>query len=137
MAARKYRQRGYQDDEPRERRVGRGPRTERLGPGGRGLGAPTATVFKCARCGEHAELATELAADTTCGRCGSDLRTCTNCRHFDTGAPNECRVEIETRIAAKSKRNECERFSPRAVQEFAEQASESDAKAAFDSLFDF
>ena len=139
--SRKYRQRGYQDDGGDAGR-GRGsgaPRERREGPRGRGLGKPTATVFKCARCGARV-LDVEVALNAICRECGSDLHTCTNCRWFDSSAPKECRQPIEERIASKAKRNECELFAAKTVQEFASDSSgpaPSDAKAAFDDLFDF
>ena len=53
MSDRKYRQRGYQDDEPRERSRST-PSSPREGPRGRGLGAPTRSVFRCHDCGTAA-----------------------------------------------------------------------------------
>lgn len=138
--SRKYRQQGYQDDERGSRSRGAsGPRPQREGPRGRGLGKPTATRFKCARCGARV-LETDVAPDAVCAGCGSDLHTCTNCTYFDTSAPNECRQPVEARIAKKSQRNECRHFQAKTVQEFAsdsEGPAPSDAKSAFDDLFDF
>jgi len=56
MSDRKYRHRGYQDDDrDREPKLQKprqsGPRTYDDGPRGRGLGAPTTVSFRCARCG--------------------------------------------------------------------------------------
>lgn len=140
MSDRKYRQSGYQDDGPPgsggEGRPGREPRE---GPKGRGLGTPTQSVSKCSRCG--ARLGQVQSSGDTCKNCGNDLHTCTNCRHFDTSAPMECRQSVEVRIAAKAKNNDCGLFEPRLVQEFVSDAgpgaSHRDAKAAFDDLFDF
>lgn len=139
--ARKYRQQGYQDDDrgSGRRPAGSGPRPRREGPRGRGLGKPTATRFKCARCGARV-LETDVAFDAVCGECGSDLHSCTNCGYFDSSAPNECRKPVDERISAKSKRNECGLFQAKTVQEFAsdsEGVAPSDAKSAFDDLFDF
>ena len=78
-----------------------------------------------------------IAQQTECTDCGSDLHTCINCRHFDTAAPLECRVEIKERIRHKSRRNSCVFFEPRLVQEHAAVENEEDPKAAFDALFDF
>jgi hypothetical protein len=136
MSDRKYRQRGYQDDDrgaSRERRPT--PPVERdPGPRGRGLGKPTASVFRCAVCGLSQSSA--IAAESVCGKCGADLHTCTHCAHFDTSAPNECRRPVTQYVPSKAKRNRCELFAPKAVQEFARDAeSPSSAKAAFDALF--
>lgn len=137
MTARKYGQRGYMDDEPREKRSPRGPRPERNGPGGRGLGAPTVTVFKCARCGGKLD-ATATEPGSGCPSCGDAVHSCVNCGLFDTSAPNECRGGVETRIAAKSKENDCVSFEPKRVQDFAsDKSGDDDPRAAFDSLFDF
>jgi hypothetical protein len=149
MSDRKYRQSGYQDsDRGRDERPQRderprpsGPvdRTER--PRGRGLGAPTAEVFRCARCGESAPVAAAMAAAAVCGKCGADLRTCTHCVSFDTASPFECRQRIPTRVSPKDRNNRCELFAPRLSAEFArEQAPAADAKdprAAFNALFKF
>ena len=139
MSDRKYRQSGYQDDEPREsRRGGQVPRPQKDGPRGRGLGAPSASVFRCARCGRKQVLTEPLGVEATCAGCGDDLRTCTNCAYFDSGAPFECRQPVTERVAKKSKANECELFAPKETAEFDSDAGKpSDPKDAFDALFDF
>ncbi|MFQ5528630.1 MAG: hypothetical protein ACE5GX_20540 [Thermoanaerobaculia bacterium] len=136
MTDRKYRQKGYQDGDNRDRRPsGREPVRGGDGPRGRGLGTPTATVSKCSRCGTKVSAAPDFEA--VCSSCGSDLHSCANCRHFDTSAPLECRKPIETRIPTKSKRNSCSEFEARLVQEFESDSrgGARDAKAAFDDLF--
>ena len=140
MSDRKYRQRGYMDDggaeEPR-RGGSAGPRPRREGPRGRGLGAPTAEAFRCATCGKQA--VTPGAADTAdaCGSCGADLHTCTNCRHFDSSAPMECRKPLQKRVAGKAKNNDCELFEAKVTKEFGSDSGKpADPKAAFDALFD-
>lgn len=142
---RKYRHRGYQDEERREekRPPGEGvPRERPEGPRGRGLGAPTATVFRCRMCGTKQQLTGTLPSDATCTNCGNDLHTCSNCVHFDTSKPNECRKPVLQRITSKSRRNTCELFTPNTVQEFASErppadsnASSNSPRAAFDALF--
>lgn len=138
MSDRKYRQKGYQDED-RNRggsRSGRAPETAD-GPRGRGLGAPTEGVVKCARCGVR--VSAIARPDQTCAGCGSDLHTCSNCRHFDPSAVNECRRPIEARIASKSKRNRCDEFESKVIQQHGSdtRGGVRDAKAAFDDLFDF
>lgn len=138
MSDRKYRQRGYQDgDDNRSPRRREGPREAPAGPRGRGLGSPSATVFRCARCGGQQDPERSRSLEATCRQCGHDLHTCTHCVHFDTAAPNECRKSIERRIEKKSKRNECELFSPRLTRETPEESARgADARSAFDALFD-
>ena len=80
MSDRKYRHRGYQDDdrdrEPRPKRTDdRGRPFTDGAPRGRGLGAPTAVAFKCAVCG-HSVTDNKVSFDTPCPSCGKPLRTC-------------------------------------------------------------
>ena len=138
MCSRRYRQKGYMDDDapqPRERDRPKGPRLDK--PRGRGLGAPTATVFRCARCGHQQDLSAPIESGGACSSCGADLHTCSNCTHFDTSAPNECRKEIQVAIRKKATRNECDLFEPKVAKEFkSDSGKRDDPKAAFDSLFD-
>jgi hypothetical protein len=148
---RKYRHRGYQDTGERPSPSARGPQPPRPkpeGPRGRGLGAPTEMVFRCAACGAKRLVSAEAghpdfpAVDATCARCGADLHTCSNCLHFDTGSRWECRrhAELTARVAKKRARNECTLFTPKAAQEFGADrdraaAGPADPRAAFDALF--
>ncbi|HKH46442.1 MAG TPA: hypothetical protein VKM72_17410 [Thermoanaerobaculia bacterium] len=140
MSDRKYRQSGYQNDAPRESRAPQGPREKKEGPRGRGLGGPTETVFRCARCGEQRAIADAVEHDTACAKCHTDLHTCSNCVHFDTSVRWECRKfeEIPARIVKKSTRNECTFFTPKEAQEVGRQhdrETPKDARSAFDALF--
>jgi hypothetical protein len=143
MSDRKYRQHGYQDsDRPVERRPEQqqqeqGPRERPEGPRGRGLGAPTETVFRCRICGTKQRVHGVVPFEATCSECGNDLHTCSNCVNFDTSRPHECRKQILQRVESKSKRNACQLFTPNTVQEFASdvRAVSSDPRAAFDALF--
>jgi hypothetical protein len=145
MSDRKYRHRGYQDDdrdrEPRRDRPKQsGPRRYDDAPRGRGLGAPTKVSFKCARCGRDL-VNIKVEADTTCPGCRSPLHSCSNCTFFDTGARFECRKPIEARVESKTKANECTFFQPKAVRDLALKPSDggggkpNDPRAAFDALF--
>ncbi|MFY9826756.1 MAG: hypothetical protein WAM82_35710 [Thermoanaerobaculia bacterium] len=142
----KYRQRGYKDSERDEKpRPGlQGSREKKDGPRGRGLGAPSESVFRCAACGEKRliMLGDVLPPDATCAKCGADLHTCSNCIHFDTSVRWECRknAEIPARIAKKRDKNDCAAFTPKLAQEFAKDSdkpSPGDARSAFDALFKF
>ncbi|MGH9379766.1 MAG: hypothetical protein ACRD2Z_04025 [Thermoanaerobaculia bacterium] len=138
MSDRRYRQRGYMDDDQRGRREkpAPGPAGKREGPRGRGLGRPTESVFRCAQCGTQVPLMGPVETDDRCPKCGADLHACTQCRHFDTSARFECRQPIAQRIAAKAKANTCELFEPRLAQGFASDSERpDDPRAAFDALF--
>ena len=134
----KYKQRGYMEDEPRGRRQP-ASRPQREGPRGRGLGAPTKTVFRCRDCGQQVLTLDDIVFAATCSKCGSDLHACVNCSQFDSAAPNECLQPIPERIVGKAKRNRCELFSAKITMERESDTSgpaPTAGKAAFDALFD-
>ncbi len=149
MSDRKYRHRGYQDDDD-DREVRR-PRSEGRGgapwslegaPRGRGAGIPAEATFKCARCGTEIKNP-EISKDSTCPSCGSALHSCTNCTFFNTGSRFECRKPIEARVESKTKANDCPLFEPKLVRNLRSTrtkveegvSSPTDARAAFDALF--
>ena len=142
VSDRKYKQRGYQDDGGSESARGRSsaPRPRRdptLKPGGRGLGKPTATIFRCKVCGTE-NAPGGLTSESSCTKCGADLHTCTHCTYFDSSALNQCREPDAELVRSKAKANDCSYFKPRQTREFKKEAeSPHDAKAAFDSLFNF
>jgi hypothetical protein len=147
---RKYRQRGYHDDAPRERPARTQPSAPRpvdpaKGPKGRGLGAPTATAFRCAKCGDRQEIQ-QVEVTSHCAKCGADLHTCSNCVSFEPSIHLECRLGGATladgrtaqRLAKKSTANDCTLFSPKTVAEFAREATRAvkeEPRSAFDALF--
>ncbi|MGH9457887.1 MAG: hypothetical protein ACRD2J_09650 [Thermoanaerobaculia bacterium] len=150
MSDRKYRHRGYQDsgvDRDSERSGGRPSefRRERVegAPRGRSAGGFGPQAFKCARCGEKQTLVDDLGQEATCARCGADLHTCTNCRHFDTSLQWQCRLweKIPGRIAPKDVRNVCDAFEPRLAADLAADKGPGrpqgadDARKAFEALF--
>lgn len=144
MTDRKYRQRGYMERDGERGEQHRGERRERPrerpeGPRGRGLGTPKATAWRCKVCGARQEVIATVSFDATCASCGGDLHSCSNCSHFDTSRPNECRKPVTVRVPNKTRRNTCELFAPAAVQEFASDrstvSSSNDPRAAFDALF--
>jgi hypothetical protein len=137
MSERKYGQKGYQSDAPREQRGGPAkPPERREGPRGRGLGAPTEETFRCATCGAKQAAPAPDAYDASCFKCRTALHSCSHCSFFDTSAPKECRKPILERVAKKTGANRCELFEPKVALERNEgHASGSDVRAAFDALF--
>jgi hypothetical protein len=140
MSDRKYRQRGYQDDE-RDRKPERpktpggppGPRPERPeGPRTPNLMAAR-EVVRCSRCG--AEINGPYAA-VTCGKCGADVHACGQCVYFDPGARFQCMQPITERIARKDERNACTLWEPRkTIERATHSVPTSSARQAFDDLF--
>ena len=100
MSDRKYRQRGYQDENkprgPKGPAAPRPPKQDRA-PGRQlqdAAGPKTPNlmaaheVCRCARCGNLLSL--PIAADSACPKCGVDLHSCVQCVSFDTSARWEC-----------------------------------------------
>lgn len=121
MSDRKYRQRGYQDDDrsresrgprpevqrkPQEKfdpRIPRDPRTPNM------MGFKE--TFRCARCGH--EESPDIGSLSLCGKCQTALRACIQCASFDSSAVFECLQKIPTRVSPKDGNNTCQFFSPR------------------------
>ena len=147
MSDRKYRQRGYQDEprEPRERKPEQAKKD--YAPRGQPPIAPKTfsmpgfrDVVKCARCGAHLTVATAWSATGQCPKCQSDLHSCAQCAHFDTGSAFECQKPIAARVSPKDARNQCTHFEPRTTVEretksIPSASGTSSAKKAFDDLF--
>ncbi len=140
MSDRKYRQSGYQDEDrggQARSRGPQGPREKKEGPRGRGLGAPTTSVFRCAACGTKVPTTGEVGFEEVCPKCKADLHACVNCTNFDSGARFECRQPIPERVPRKRDRNTCTLFAAKTTVEFAAEqpATPNDARSAFDALF--
>jgi len=157
MSDRKYRQRGYQDEnKPRGPRpeTPRPPKADRA-PGRQlqdAAGPKTPNlmaaheVCRCARCGNLLELS--IAVDSTCAKCKVDLHSCVQCVSFDTSARWECAVsdKLAARVSPKDARNGCVLFAARTVIErqtgtpvnrdpASATGSSNSARQAFDDLF--
>ncbi len=147
MSDRKYRQRGYQDDE-RDRKPKAAPKAapEPGAPrgvrGDRAEGPKTPNlmaaheVMKCARCGTR--VTQEIGITSTCAKCGADLHACAQCASFDPGSRFQCMQAIPERIAPKDARNTCTLFAPRTtIERQTGSTAPTTARSAFDSLFKF
>ncbi len=137
MSERKYRQRGYQDDD-RERGDKPKPRQDDRP---REMRAPNFPGFveamRCARCGRaYSGRTGEEAA--TCAGCGVALHACIQCTSFDPGSRFECMQPVPARVASKDTHNTCTFFEPRVrVERQTGSASPGSARSAFDDLFKF
>ncbi len=141
MSDRKYRQRGYMDDE-RDRKpaqkpqgpAGPRPRGDRPeGPKTPNL-MPTRQVIRCAKCG--AEIASPYAAEGRCSKCGADVHACAQCVYFDPGARFQCMQPVPERIFPKDVKNACSLWEPRkTVERETHSVSVGSARQAFDDLF--
>ena len=115
MSDRKYRQRGYQDND-RDRPAA--PKPQRPAPepgapagarrisqdGPRNINMPGyREVVRCAQCGTVGS--SDVSLDSRCPRCGVDLHACSQCTSFDPGSRFECMQQIPARITPKNARN--------------------------------
>jgi hypothetical protein len=138
MSDRKYRQRGYMDNdrEPERQKQQSTPQSkprDREGPRSPRMMAFGETV-KCTSCGAKAPTAIHL--ETTCLKCRADLHTCRQCTFFDPGARFECSKSVPKRIVNKNARNPCELFAPRTVVEReTSSGAPTNARDAFAKLF--
>jgi hypothetical protein len=134
MSDRKYRQRGYRDNEREpERPKPQSPPRDREGPRSPRMMAFGETV-KCAACGVKAPPTINLIS--VCEKCNGDLHTCRQCAYFDPGARFQCSKPVTVRIVNKSARNTCDLFVPRTVVERETSSGPpTDARAAFAKLF--
>ena len=117
VSDRKYKQRGYQDDgrerppRPPGRAAGQARRPERepgAPAGARRISSEGARnpnmpgfhdVARCARCGSLVDA--QIFSRSKCAKCQQDLRSCTQCAHFDPGARFECTQAITARMSPK------------------------------------
>jgi hypothetical protein len=147
MSDRKYRQRGYQDDDrdrqpkpsqPRpapEPGAPKGARRLSSQDGPKNINMPGfREVVRCAQCG--AVVADEVGLDTRCPRCGTDLHSCSQCTSFDPGSRFECMEPIPARVTPKNTRNSCSLYTARTtVERETTTPRVDDARKAFDDLF--
>src|ERR1043166_3640439 len=108
MSDRKYRQRGYMDNdrEPQQSKPQQKPRDrDREGPRSPKMMAFGETV-KCASCGAKAP--SNITFDSSCTNCRAELHSCRQCNYFDPSARFECSKPITTKIVNKSARNVCD-----------------------------
>lgn len=131
MADRKYRHRGYRESGNQ----GIGKPEKPSAPSTPGM-LQSRAVFRCVDCGTLLPSLTDVPGQ--CPRCRSELHSCQQCAHFDSGSPFECTQPIPERIADKRARNDCTFFALRVTVE-REKSSGSldpeDARRAFHNLF--
>lgn len=108
---RKYKQRGYNDDDRPSR--GRGPSDSGL-PRTRVITTYKETV-RCDECGNDLSTEFDVGQGSRCPKCSADLHTCRNCLNFDTSALFQCAQPIKKRVTVKSKANDCTFFTARTI----------------------
>lgn len=141
--SKKYRQRGYQDDDrvsrmpqpPDEDQRKRGPRLSYGQREPRKINMPGfREVLKCSRCGTT--IALPILFETRCQKCTSDLHSCAQCTWFDTSSRFECSQRILERVSAKGTKNTCASFDAQVtVERETRSVGPRSARQAFDELF--
>ncbi|MFN2578835.1 MAG: hypothetical protein ABR607_14230 [Pyrinomonadaceae bacterium] len=135
MSERKYRQRGYmQEDRERQPRPQVPPKpSEREGPRSPRMMA-YGQKLKCAACGVTIEV--NIGLDSCCPKCNANLHNCRQCTSFDPAARFECRKPISVRFINKQSQNNCDLFASRTVVERETSSGKpTDARQAFANLF--
>jgi hypothetical protein len=148
MSDRKYRQRGYQDEDRDRSPRPAAPRSapEPGAPAGarrisqdapKNINMPGFRhVVRCAQCGHLA--GDDVGFNSRCARCGTELHSCAQCASFDPGSRFECMQPVPERVSPKNTRNACSLFTPRTTLERETTTPRSnDARKAFDDLFKF
>ena len=139
MSDRKYRHRGYMDnDRESQHREPQQPKQQSRPVDREGPRSPKMMAFgesvKCSACGVKAP--TSITLESSCPNCRGDLHTCRQCTYFDPGARFQCSKPITARIVNKNARNTCELFAPRTVVERqTSSGAPTDARQAFANLF--
>ncbi len=147
MSDRKYRIRGYQDDDrDQQKKVPARPAPEPGAPAGarrisqdgpKHVNMPGyREVVRCTQCA--AVMSPDIGFETRCPRCGTEAHTCAQCTSFDPGSLFECTQTIPARVSPKNTKNGCTLFTPRTTVERETTTPRSDdARKAFDDLFKF
>ena len=146
MSDRKYRQRGYQDDDrERPQKPQSRPAPEPGAPAGarrisqdgpRNINMPGyRQVVRCSQCGTIVNA--EITLDARCLRCGAELHSCSQCTSFDPGSRFECMdPTLTARVSPKNARNTCSLYGARTTVERETTTPKVDtARKAFDDLF--
>jgi hypothetical protein len=64
----------------------------------------------CHKCGWEWTIAGQPGRSETCHKCGSDLRACLNCTHYDARVAHQCRDRRADPVQEKHTANFCEYF---------------------------
>lgn len=68
--------------------------------------------LKCFNCGTDLNFAFMPGRRDECSKCGSDVHSCRNCKHYDRAAYNECREPQADVVKEKDRANFCDHYTP-------------------------
>lgn len=146
MSDRKYRQRGYQDDDrDRQPSPAAGPRPpvrerdsryeSHTAPRTPNLMGYQQTI-RCAQCGQVVTATIDRWAE--CTKCHTALHSCAQCSSFDPGARFQCMQPLTAPVTPKDAGNDCSYYEPRTRierQTSTKPSGPPSARQAFDDLF--
>ncbi|MES2199738.1 MAG: hypothetical protein V4489_06185 [Chlamydiota bacterium] len=67
--------------------------------------------MQCWNCGAGLEVG-KISFRGFCEACQADLHCCQNCKYYQVGLPNDCKIPGTEYVADRVKNNFCEEFSP-------------------------
>lgn len=88
----------------------------------------------CHKCGWEYTLGGQPGRSESCHRCGSDLRVCLNCAHYDARVAHQCRDRRAEPVFEKHMANYCEWFEMARRDFGGPEAEGSREKSARDTL---
>jgi hypothetical protein len=97
-------------------------------------------TIACWNCKEEIEIADKVTRQDECQHCGSPIRCCYNCLHYNKEAHHQCNESaVAEWVRYKEKANFCEYFKPRfphLINKSIPLETPEDKKKAWDNLFD-
>ena len=66
--------------------------------------------MKCCKCGTEQELKGKLSFRAKCDQCQAWLHCCINCKNYEPGRANDCKIPGTEYIANREAINFCEEF---------------------------
>lgn len=89
--------------------------------------------MNCWKCKKQiGETPSKIAFRAVCPLCGVDLHTCTNCRYYAIGKPNDCLIPGTEYVRDREASNLCEDFK---LKTDSPSSDKGDGKKGFNSLF--
>jgi hypothetical protein len=88
----------------------------------------------CAKCGAKREVSAldKILFRDECEKCQAPLHSCINCKYYQVGLPNDCKVPGTERIYDRNAANFCEEFAP---SEKKKESKAEDLRKRFEDLF--
>ena len=67
-------------------------------------------MYKCWKCGNELDLSAKVSFRAICAKCSSWQHCCRNCKNYQPGLPNDCKIPGTDFIADREGANFCEEF---------------------------